>query len=59
VESFHHLTHYILIFKIFHLEREECVGENVKNNNGLEKLSPVNMEHKPINMSYADAVRKK
>jgi len=47
------------IMGLYPILTEELVGENAKNSNGLEDLSPVIIEHKPINMSYADAVRKK
>jgi len=37
---------------------DSFVEENVKKENGLKKSSPVNIEGKPIILSYADAVRK-
>jgi len=46
------------IMGLYPMLTEERVEENTKNYNGQEKLSPVITEHKPISMSYADAVRK-
>jgi len=37
----------------------DSVEENMKKKNGLKNSSPVNIEGKPIILSYADAVRKK
>jgi len=41
------------------LSTHGSVEENAKKENGLRKSSPVNIEDKPIILSYADAVRKK
>jgi len=47
------------IMGLYPMLTEERVEENAKKENGLRKSSPVNIEDKPIILSYADAVRKK